>query len=365
MSQIFSQSKIYRNINLFNVTEISEEQAHELFCRSRWGGFESVVCPFCGTVGRHYYKKHRRQWRCKGCHSIFSVTTETPLADRKLPFKKILVAMFLFVAAPKSESANKVHSMLGVTLRTIYILFGKLREALWEQRDTRPLAGIVHIDGGHFCGKPRRPRKRKGITSLAVNSRLRNRKASIVPPQRGVAIEPWNAIKLKNRRVVLVLRQMSSLPHAGASKTRIVIVKAETAANVLSAIRANVAPHTTIMTDDSQAYTRLGIWFDHHTVRHSAEYATYDGVNQNQAESYMARLRRAEYGVFHGMRRQYFALYAYEMAWREDIRQKSLQEKFTELLKTVMRCGLSKTFRGYNQGHRLQREHDGLPLTLD
>lgn len=362
MSQVFCQSKAYRNLTLDFFYELTEAQAFELFCLARWGGLTRVVCPYCGAVGKHYYRKRRGQWRCKDCESIFSVTTGTPLADRKLPYRKILIAIFCFVSAPKSDAANRVHSMLNVTMRTIYILFGKLRESLWEQRDTKPLSGIVHIDGGHFCGKPRRPRKRTSITSFAVNSKLRNRKASIVPPQKGNKLEPWNVKKLKNRRIVLVMRQVSSEQRVGGTRSRIVIVKAETAANVLSAIRANVTAGATIMTDSSPAYTRLSAWFNHLPVNHSNEYSTYEGVNQNQAESYFARLRRAEYGVFHGMRRQYFALYAHEMAWREDVRRKSLKEKFDELMSAIMRSGLSKTWRGYNQGHRLQKEHDGLPV---
>ena len=360
MAQIHSQSKKYRDVDLITIAGLSEQQAHEQFCRARWGGIDSVICPYCGMCGKHYYRKPRFQWRCKGCHSVFSVTSGTPFADRKLSHKKILLAIFLFVAAPKSEAANQAHAKLGVTLRTAYILFGKLRESLWEQRDTTPLNGVVHIDGGHFCGKPRRPRKRQGLTSMIVNSRLRNRKASIIPPHKGQTMEAWNADKLKNRRVVLVMRQVASQPGIGGLKTRIVIVKAETASNVLGAIRSNVSRDATIMTDHSSAYTRLNAWFDHQSVNHSVEYSTDDGVNQNQAESFIARLRRAEYGVFHGMRPQYFALYANEMAWREDTRKKSLQQKFEEIIVAVMRSGLSRTWRGYNQGHRLAKEHDGL-----
>jgi transposase-like protein len=362
MSQVFCQSKAYRNLSLDYFYELNETQARELFCFARWGGLATVVCPYCGAVGKHYYRKRRGQWRCKECDSVFSVTTGTTLADRKLSYRKILIVIFFFVSAPQSDAANRVHSALKLTMRTVYILFGKLRESLWEQRDTTPLNGTVHIDGGHFCGKPRRARKRTTTTSFTINSKLRNRKASIVPPQKGDRLEPWNVKKLKNRRVVLVMRQVSSERRVGASRSRIVIVKAESAANVLSAIRANVTAGATIMTDSSSAYTKLSSWFNHLAVNHTKEYSTYDGVNQNQAELYFSRLRRAEYGVFHGMRCQYFALYAHEMAWREDVRRKTLQEKFDSLMRALMRSGLSKTWRGYNQGHRLQKEHDSLPI---
>jgi len=362
MTQPYCQSKGYRDIDLTTVASFSDAEAQTLLRHARWGPTDAITCPQCGAIDQHYYRARRYQWRCKACHAIFSVTTGTPLANRKLPYRKILLAIFLFIAAPKSLAANQAHAALGVTLRTAYVLFGKIRESLWEQRDMTPLTGIVHIDGGHFCGKPHRARRRRGVTSALINSRLRNRKAGIVPLQKGGSIEPWNADKLRNRRVVLVLRQVAKEARIGAVRTRVLIVKAETAANVLDAIRANVAAGATIMTDDSTAYARLSTWFDHHTVRHSEEYCTKDGVNQNQAESYIARLRRAEYGVFQGMRPQYFALYAHEMAWREDMRRASLRQKFDAILLAVMRCGLSRAWRGYNQGCRLRKEFSGLPV---
>lgn len=361
MTQIFSQSKAYRDFNLMQIIAMSDMEAHETLVKARWRSRDEVICPQCGHADKHYYRKQRRQWRCKKCDAVFSVTTGTILDRRKLPFKTLLIAIFIFAASPKSESANKVHSQLGVTLRTIYTLYGKLREALWEQRDVTPLNGIIHIDGGHFCGKPRRPRVRQKVTSLAVNSRLRSRKAGIVPPQKGQSIEPWNLEKLKNRRIVLVMREVSPMPGIGATKTRVVIVKAEAASFVLGPIRTYVKRNATIITDSSPAYTKLSAWFDHKAVNHTKEYSTKEGINQNHAESFMARVRRSEFGVLHGMRPKYLAFYANEFAWREDVRFLSLHTKFSMLLDFALRSGLSKAWRGYNQGHRLAVEYDGLP----
>jgi len=362
MAQIHCQSKRYRDVNIFTFTEMSEDEAHEKFAEVRWGDRNSVTCPFCEKIGSHYYIASRRKWRCQDCAEFFSVTTNTILESRKLPFRTILVALFLFVAAPKSDGANRIHPILGVTLRTVYTLFGKFREAIWVQRDTSPLSGVVHIDGGHFCGKPRRPRVRQKANAQMVDSKLRNRKANLIPANALKNIEPWNQKKLKNRRIVLVMREVSQEEEIGGLKTRIVIVPAETRAHVVQAIRTYVSPDaTTVMTDFSAAYRSLSSWYEHQAVNHSVEYATEDGVNQNQAESFMARMRRSEFGVLHGMRHQYLALYANEFAWREDIRFSTLGEKFHVLLSMVLRTGLSKAWRGYNQGHRLETEYDGIP----
>lgn len=356
----FSQAKSYRDLTIQDITNLSAAEAHEKCIVARWGGRETVTCPECGFIHKHYFNRARRTWRCRACHASFSVTSGTIFANRRLPFQTILLIMYRFVASPKSVAAHQGHAELGMTQRTLYLSLGKIREALWQQRETGQLQGIVHIDGGHFCGKPRRPRVRKGITSAIVNSRLRNRKAGIIPPKKGVTIEPWNLDKLKNRRVVIVMREVSPIPKRGAIRTRVIVVKAETAANVLTAIHANVSEGATIMTDESPAYSRLGAWYDHQAVKHAAEYCRDDGVNQNQAESFIARLRRMEYGTLHGMRAPYFGLYANEAAWREDTRWNSLGEKFNILLCMVFKSRWSKAWRGYNQGHRLSQEFDGL-----
>jgi hypothetical protein len=281
------------------------------------------------------------------------------LADRKLPFKKLLLLIYLFVSHPKGLAANQVLSSMGVTLRTAYQNLGKIREVIHQTQDLTPLTGIVQADGGHFCGKPRRPRRKNKMSSGIANNILRNRKASIVPPTRGVSIEPWNKEKLKKRRIVLVLRELYQQPGTGAARTISLVIPAEDGKYVIPAIKKHVAKGTIIHTDNGKAYSMLSGPYKHHAVTHSVEYCRDDGVNNNQAESYFGRFRRAEYGTHHGMRPSYLAFYAAEFAWREDTRKFSLKNKLMDLLGRIMRCDISRAWRGYAQGHRLGFEYLG------
>lgn len=358
MAQPFSQSKAYRDLTYTAIADLTEHQAREKFTLLRWGSLTTMPCPECGKVDTHYARRQRHQWRCKHCDRVFSATTGTPFANRKLPFKKLLLLVYEFISSPKGCSANALCARLGITYRTAYQNLSKLREVLFVQADLTPLSGTVHVDGGHFCGKPRRPRKRTKATSAIVNSKLRNRKAGMVP-NGSTHLESWNQEKLKNRRIVLVMRQVSPVRREGAERTIARIVMAESAKHVLPVIRKYVTPGTLIQSDEGHAYTNLMAWYDHQTVRHSEEYATVTGVNNNQAESYIGRMRRAEYGTYHGMRPQYLAFYASEMAWREDTRRQSLAQKFEGLLTMMFLCGLSKAWRGYFQGHRLGFEYLG------
>lgn len=333
---------------------MKEEEAWEIFVISRWGSTTFVPCPECGAIDKHYWRKTRKQWSCKHCSRVFSVTSDTPFSNRRLSFKSLVALAYLCASSPKGLSANWVASQLGVSFRTAFQNLGKIREAIFQTQDTAPLSGVVHIDGGHFCGKPRRPRRRTKMTSTIANNILRNRKASIVPPKRGVTVEPWNQEKLKNRRIVIVMREARL-----GGRTIIAVVPAETQKNVIPVVRKCVTLGATIQSDDGSAYSPLSIWYNHQVVCHSKEYCTDDGVNNNYAEGFFSRMRRAEYGVHHGMRPQYLSFYAAEFAWRETVSKTSLKEKFFNLLKKVLSCDVSRAWRGYAQGIRLGFEYLG------
>ncbi|MGQ5524775.1 IS1595 family transposase [Chitinimonas sp. PSY-7] len=359
MVQIVSQSRGYRDLTIWDIANLTEEQALEIFITLRWGGRESISCPRCCHTGKHCPRLTRKQWRCASCDAVFSVTTGTPFAHRKLPFKRLLMLIFEFVSAPKSIAANQAHSRLGMTLRTAYLNAGKLREALWECRDQSPLSGVVQVDCAFFGGKPRRPNRRQQATAGLVNSKLRNRKTSIVPPSARGKIEPWNARKLLNRRAVLVMREISPRKGVGAIRTRVAILRAENAESALPIIRRCVAPRSTVMSDEGRAYSTLSAWFNHQSVKHAGEYSKSDGTNNNAAEQFFSRVRREEYGVFHGMRPTYLAFYANEAAWRDDNRHVSLRGKFLVLMRCVFKAGVSKAWCGYTQGRRLGTEYLG------
>lgn len=357
--QPFCQTKAYRNLTETEITELTEEQARELFTTLRWGSTTVMPCPACGAIDQHYVRKTRNQWRCKHCFTDFSVTTGTPFLDRKLPFKTILHLAYDFTSSPKGCAADEYHAKRGVTLRTAYLNYHKIREALFETRDLTPLSGLVQVDGGHFCGKPRRPRKRQQVTSAIVNNKLRNRKASMIPGGQTPTIEPWNREKLKNRRIAVVLRQVGKKGE-GASRTIVAVAMNENANSVTPLIKKYVLLGSQVWTDNGKGYLGLTAnGYEHDCVTHSKEYSTDKGVNNNQAESYFSRLRRAEYGIYHGMRCQYFAFYANEYVWRADMKGKSLGEKYSDALEKIFKCGPSKAWRGYAQGHRLGFEYIG------
>jgi hypothetical protein len=83
-------------------------------------------------------------------------------------------------------------------------------------------------------------------------------------------------------------------------------------------------------------------------VNHTLGYLV-KGACTNQAESFFARMRRAEIGTYHCISGAYLTRYAVEMAWREDHRRKSNGEQFECVAGLAIKSGKSRSFTGYWQ----------------
>lgn len=158
--------------------------------------------------------------------------------------------------------------------------------------------------------------------------------------------------KEKNRRLVYVFRQASEQRGYGGLRTHVAVVhremEIESDANQL--VQKYVAKGSSIMTDESHAYRRFNeLGYYHSAVMHKKQFCTPEGVNNNQAESYISRLRRGEYGVFFRYEPTYMKDYANEAAWREDTRRQSIRQRFEGLIQRIFLTGRSRWFRGYYQ----------------
>jgi len=114
--------------------EIHQRPGFEVFKKVRWGAGEEVACPVCGTTGKHYFQRTRKQWRCKDCNHMFSVTSGIIFAFHKLPLRVYLAAIAIYANAVKGISALQLARDLGVQYKTAFVLAHKIRESLMEQR---------------------------------------------------------------------------------------------------------------------------------------------------------------------------------------------------------------------------------------
>jgi transposase-like protein len=359
MSKPYILTAQARDFCLYDVTNFTENQAFLFFVKQRWGSLEKQTCPECGVIDSHYFRRKRKQWVCKHCSRYFSVTTGTPFADHKLSFKKMLIGIFIYTSSAKGVSCSAISRQMKITFNSAHMFIGKLRESLLRQRNVKPLVGLVHVDGGHFGGKPRKPNVRRKPDAQAIADKVEHKisgKKKKAPPQYGYAGTRSNLERRKNRRIVMVMREINPEAGSGARRTVVSVAMSEDSASAEALAKRYIADDTIVMSDENAAYTRFSQWYDHKTVEHAKEFSTIDGVNENQAESYFSRLRRCEYGVVHRITPKYLMDLANEMAWREDTRRFSEGERLKDLFNMIFKNGLSRWWRGYHQGHHREIE---------
>lgn len=357
--QHFLLSAKLRDFTAWDVMQMSDADCIWKLIEFRWGAVDKVICPACGSIDKPFIRIARSQIRCRHCDHHFSPLHGSPFEDRKMPLKKLLFGISLFAAGAKGVPALYLSRVLDVQDKTATAFTGKLREVLVRQRDQDILQGVIEIDGGHFCGKPRHGRIRIKANPKDVAASIQAKLRGEKPPRRKARsrAEARNWARRKLRRIIMVIREQHPIKGLGASKTRIAIGYTENSRVAERVVKEMVKPGSLIMTDENSAYTSLACWYDHKCVEHAKEFSTDDGVNENQAESFFSRLRRAEYGTYHGMRPKYLFDYAQEFAWREDVRRFTEGEKVADLFRRIFSNGLSRWWRGYWQGHHRSGEY--------
>jgi len=349
-------------LTLEAIAAMPEEKARLLLAEMRWGSPAEQVCPECGTVDRHHNIRTRQQWRCKHCFRTFSVTTGTPFADHKISYRKLLLAIFAFIINHKGLAALTLRRIIGGQYRTAFTLLHKLREAVMVTMPQQKLSGVVEIDGGHFSGKKRKGRKKRKPTAQDKTE---------VPAKYAQHREKVKASAFPhhpNRRIVIVLREISTEKTGefnrngkeigkGAARTLVAVCRSENAGDIEALVTQLVMRRSCIRSDEWSAYGNLKtMGYTHEVVNHSVEFSSDEGYNQNQAESFFSRMRRACIGIYHRITPLYMLDYATEMAWREDVRRQDTIHQMHGLVRRVFGAGLSCDWLNYCRGNKRKRE---------
>lgn len=110
-----------------------------------------------------------------------------------------------------------------------------------------------------------------------------------------------------------------------------------TAANLRRALKENVSPDATLMTDELRNYKNTGLRFGggHETVCHGRREYLRGDVHVNSAESFFALLKRGVHGTFHHVSKQHLHRYCTEFAFRWSYRKTMDAERTTAALRRV------------------------------
>lgn len=357
MAQHYLHSKESRNLAR-TVNKLTENEAEEWFAVARWGDKEQQACPKCGVFRKHYRRSKSKRWRCAEteCGYEFSVTSRTPFQSHKLSHRDLIQLILVFENGAKSRSLLEASRCLGFTPKTIQANFGKIREWMVRNMDLKRLSGIVHMDGGYFGGKPRKPNRRTKMPKDALKIRFGTK----VPKD---PEKPWieagmtrkNWFKRFDKRVVMSLCE--SAGHGGGVKRVMAFVcRSESESVAKTLVERFISEDAILMTDEGNGFARLNGMVEHYTVRHAEEYVTSEGVSDNMCETFYSRMRRSEYGTLHGFRPKYLQDYTCEFVWRHNMRRHSQTDRVDQIISGLMASPPSTWWRGYWQGRHREGE---------
>ena len=335
MAEHWLRSPEARDLPLASVMRMSEDQAYKWFYRARWGIGEPT-CPFCGVVDSYRLTrngKRANRFKCsdRDCGREFTVTSQTIFSAHKLPFRKMLAVMALWVHSVKGKAALQVCREIGITYRSAWVLLMKVRESLSAAQPGEPLDGVVEIDGAYVGGfqRPENRREDRADRRLVENAHPAGRQVVTALRQRRLAA---GGVNLPDRVFTA-------------------ITPGEVDVYAEDIVRRKTTRRAVILSDEHGAYAHLNrVNAAAFRIRHADAYGMGPDLNTNGVESFFSRLRRSVAGIHHRVCGTYLDLYASSLAWHENTRR----ERFSVKLRAVLGAGLmhpvSRKFCGYWQG---------------
>jgi transposase-like protein len=251
---------------------------------------EGPVCPHCGGVDRISPMKGKSTrpgvYKCYQCRKPFTVKVGTIFESSHVQLRHWLQAIFLISSSKKGISANQLHRILGVTLKTAWFMGHRIREAMTGGK--APLGGkgkTVEVDETYFGDKEE------------ITKRTKRGKS---------------AHSSKRSVVALVER---------GGRARTFHVSRADASTVMAIMADNIRSSSEIHTDESRLYNNVKHGYDgHHTVIHSGnEYVRYEKdrtVHTNTVEGYFSVFKRGMKGTYQHCAEKHLHRYLAEFDFR-------------------------------------------------
>ena len=288
-------------ISIIELTEMfpDETSAIKWFEDTRWPDGERH-CGHCGsTETKEVPNAKPMPYWCKACRSYFSVRTGSMLQSSRLPLRKWVFAVYLYVTNLKGVSSMKLHRDLKVTQKTAWFMLHRLRQAWAEDFGADPFDGPVEADETYIGGKRKNmsKAKRKELTGRGAVG-----KAAVV----GTKDRESNKVAARH-----VQRTSSARPAH---------VQHTDAPHVAGFVTEKTKIGAKVYTDEGAAYNVLGPYFDHERVNHSAGEYVREQAHINGMESFWSMLKRGYQGTYHKMSPKQLDRYVNEFSGRHNVR---------------------------------------------
>ena len=262
-----------------------------------------IFCKLCKRNTKHHRVVSRRSYSCDHCGHHVHPTAETIFHKSSTPLTTWFHAIYLMASTRCGISAKQIERETGVTYKTAWRIFNKIRELL--QDDSGPVGGSVEMDETYFGGR------RKG--------------------SRG---RPGRGDKKKTPIVGIVQR-----------KGRVVARTTEDAkgSTLLPLVAKHVLPKSTVYTDEWSGYDGIPHMKDsegnpagykHRRIHHAAKIYVMGDIHTNSVEGFWSLIKRGIGGVYHAVSQKYLQNYLDEYSFRYN-RRFDVQPMFLSFLQQI------------------------------
>jgi transposase-like protein len=277
---------------------------------------EGIHCPKCERVTKHHRDKKRPSYSCQFCghheHPLKGTIFENSATSLKLWF----YAIYLMASTRCGISAKQLERELGVTYKTAWRMFNKIRTLLYQ--DEELLFGAVEMDEAYIGGQAK--------WRSAARSKARGTKTG--RPQKG------------DKTPVLGMAQRGQ----NGSKGKVVakVVDDVTEAGMMPYAQKKILPGSMIYTDQWGAYRNLEkMGYGHARVRHDQGVYVDGDAHTNTVEGFWSHLKGGVSGVYHGVSTKHLQSYLDEYCFRYNNRDAGGRGLFTAMVDRIEKDDLS------------------------
>ncbi len=257
--------------------------------RSRFSDDGShAFCPKCDKERKFHKVRERPAWDCDSCGHHMHPLAGTIFAKSSTSLHLWFFAIHLMTSTRCGVSAKQLERELGVTYKTAWRIFNKVRNKLMIE-DGEPLSGYVEIDEMSPDGKPRKKHR------LADDPDARSK-----------------AMKLREHSRATVLAAVER-----GGRVKATVVPGRRGPHIHKQVIEWVRPEAIVYTDEWPAYNQLGAHFASHSrVRHSSgEYVIGDAYT-NTIEGFFGHVKPSIRGTYKKVSHKWLQGYLNEFTWR-------------------------------------------------
>ena len=238
-----------------------------------------VFCKKCNRVTKHHRVASRRSYSCDRCGHHVHPAAGTIFHKSSTSLRTWFHAIYLMASTRCGISAKQIERETGVTYKTAWRMFNKIRKLL--QDDSGPLDGAVEMDETYMGGK---------------------RKHGTGRPMRGD----------KTKTPVLGIVQRGG-------RVKALAIDNVAGSTLLPLAREHILPESTVYTDELHSYdglSHMGRGYNHRRIKHSAKVYVVGDIHTNSVEGFWSLIKRGIGGVYHAVSQKYLQSYLDEYSFR-------------------------------------------------